>query len=82
MSAVDSDTNVHPGHHQEGGKSEARELHLVPVWDDIGEVGGYQGVNPATGSGKINIRVCDGHQQWAGQNTARKYFGKLLFGNL
>ena len=63
MSAVDSDTNVHPSHYKEGGQSQPSELHLTPIGDDVCQVGGYQGVNPSTGSSKINFWVCDGDQQ-------------------
>ena len=63
MSAVDSDPNVHPGHQEEGGQSQSSELHLGPVGDDVGEVGGNQGVNPATGTRQIHVWVGYGHQQ-------------------
>ena len=63
MPAVDSDPNVDPGHQKEGGKSQSSELHLSPVGDDVGEVGGYQGVNPSAGPSKIHVWVGDGHQQ-------------------
>ena len=76
MSAVDRDTNVHPGHQEEGGESQPGELHLGPVGDDVGQVGGYQGVNPTTGSGKVNFRVCDGHQQRPGYNSTENLIGK------
>ena len=63
MPTVDSDTNVHPSHYKEGGKSQSSELHLSPVGDDVSEVGGYQGVNPSAGPSKIHVWVGDGHQQ-------------------
>ena len=63
MSAVDSDPDIYSRYYKEGGQSQSGELHLSPVGDDVSEVGGDQGVNPSTGSSKINFWICDGHQQ-------------------
>ena len=66
---VDGDTDVHARHHQEGGKSQAGKLHLCPVGDDVGKVGGNQGVDPTTGPGKVDGGVREGDQEGAGHHT-------------
>ena len=66
---VDGYPCVHTGQEEEGEEPEGRELHFSPVEDDIGQVGGDQGVDAARGSGQVHVRVGDGGGQRPGCHT-------------
>ena len=79
MPAEDRHPHVDPGYQEEGGQPEASELHLSPVGDNVGEVRGDQGVDPATGPGQVDLGVRDGDQEGARHHTTeRELWDKLL----
>ena len=62
MSAEHGHSYIHSGHQEERGEPQPGELHLAPVRDDVGQVGGDERVHSATGPGKVDLGVGEGHQ--------------------
>lgn len=79
MPAEDRHPHVHPCHQEEGGQPEARELHLSPVGDDVGQVRGDQGVDPAAGPGEVDLGVRDGDQEGARHHSTERELGINYF---
>jgi len=65
--------NGHPGvcrrQQQEGRQTQQGELHLGPVEDHVGQVGGDEGVDAAGAAGQVDVRVGYGRGQRTGDHS-------------
>ena len=66
---IDGDTNVSGGHNQEGKQTEWSKVHLGPVGDHVGEMGGDQSVDTAAAPHQIHERIGDGDNQGSEEDS-------------
>lgn len=71
VAVVDGGADVAHGDQQEDEELEERELHLAPVHDDGGDVGGDKGVDATAGARQLDGGVGDGGAERAGDYACK-----------
>lgn len=66
VAIVNGETHVDTGDQEDAEEAQDAKLHVVIVQQDVREVGGEEGVNPAGCADQVNVRVEHGSCQGSG----------------